>query len=188
MPTDMPFQWERGSQRQDQVEADSLGHLDLVGSNFADDSLTKSSPTVSASGAATRPASTLRSSSRSSAAFSIPRSLNPNTSRCGSRSAFDNAKIQIRGKPTSGLPSSSRSSSSASSPLRKSKQRLQVLFLFPGVVEQPLTVHEKEGNIRAQQGPEGVNNALRLLGSARALLEPLAGVVMPDEPHDVERA
>ncbi len=78
----------------------------LFGSNFADESLTKSSPTARASGESTSPSSTLRSSSRSSEALPMTRSLNPKTSSSGSRSAFDNAKIQIRGNLTSGLPSS----------------------------------------------------------------------------------
>ena len=91
----------------------------LFGSNFAEENLTKSSPTESASEDSTNVIKTLRRSSSSPAAFSMTRSLNPTTSSSGSRSAFDNAKIQIRGNLTSGLPSTSNSFLRFNKPLRK---------------------------------------------------------------------
>jgi len=80
---------------QDQIETDALGHLNPVRLDFADESNRKSSPTARAS-LIPQPREHLAQFVEVIGSLPMTRSLNLKTSTSGSRSAFDNASIQIR--------------------------------------------------------------------------------------------
>ena len=67
------------------------------------------------------------------------------------------------------------------------EQRLQVALFLSGVLQEALAIDEKERNVRAEQRLERDDPTLRDLRITHLLLEPLPGVVVPNEAYCVER-